>query len=108
MRTEASWLAQLTIQVKPAAPLEPAPSKQRRDPVMPLANSDGLRGVAASIPVYESSGRGANAREAFIQISDFPLFFLGMQVAPHNKGWHSGVVIACEHMQTGVCDPALA
>ena len=75
---------------------------------MPLANSDGLLGVAASIPVYESSGRGANARETFIQISDFPLFFLGMQIAPHNRGWHSGGVIPCEHAQTGVCDPALA
>ena len=75
---------------------------------MPLANSDGPRGVAASILVYESSDRGANAREAFIQISDFPLFFLGMQVAPHNRGWHSGGVIPCKHAQTGVCDPALA
>ena len=41
---------------------------------MPLANSDGHRGVAAGILVYESSDRGANAREAFIQISDFHCF----------------------------------
>ena len=75
---------------------------------MPLANSDGPRGVAASILVYESSDRGANAREAFVQISDFPLVFLDMQVAPHSRGWHSGVVIPCEQAPTGVCDPALA
>ena len=75
LRTEASWLAHLVIQVQPATPLEPAPRKRRRDPVVPLANSDGPRGVAASILVYESSDRGANEREAFIQIFGFSIVF---------------------------------